>query len=89
MKGRIDIDFIKKDTSQKDIELFLGPVDKEQEQIFFEDKEGLTLAHFLAEAKIFPSISQAKKNNWDKNIPKGFSQFIIGKKRSMITILNI
>lgn len=89
MSGRIDIDFINCENDVKDIHLFLGPIEADQEQSFFESKETLTLAHFMAEAGIFPSVSQARKNGWNKEVPKGFNQFIVGKKRSMITILNI
>jgi len=87
--GRIDIDFIRKDISQKEIDLFLGPIDDEQDQETFILNEKLVIAHFMAIAGIFPSIGQARKNGWDKPIPPGFSQFVVGKKRSMITILNI
>lgn len=78
--GRIDIDFINCKTDVKDIHLFLGPIEEWQEQSFFENSERLTLDHFMAEADIFPSVSQARKNGWDKPIPKEFSQFIVGKK---------
>lgn len=86
--GRVDIDFIKEGTSKKDIDLFLGPVNENQEQVFisFENK---ILAHLMKEAGIFPSISEARRNGWNKPIPSGFSYFIVGKKRSSIAILNL
>lgn len=85
--GRKDIDFIKENTSEEDIDLFLGPVSENQDQRFdsFENK---TLAHLMAEAGVFPSVGQAKKNGWNKPIPLGFSHFIVGKKKSSVAILN-
>jgi hypothetical protein len=85
----IDIDFILKETNEKDIDLFLGPVSKGQKQIYFENRDNLLLAHFIYEAGIMKSISEARKNGWNKPIPKGYSEFFIGKKKSRITILNI
>ncbi len=92
--GRIDIDFIKSGTDEKDIDLFLNSNIPElnnvdQDRRFFENSENLLLAHFVAQAGIFPSVTQARKNGWNKEVPKGFSQFVIGKMKSMITILNI
>jgi len=87
--GPIDVDFIKKNTSKKDIELFLGPVDKKQEQVFFDLKDGMLIAHFMHQAGVFKSVSEARKNGWNKSIPEGFSTFVVSKKRSKITILNI
>ena len=83
------IDFIKCGTAQSDIDLFLAPVDTDQPVIFFETHEKLVLAHFMQQAGIFPSVSQARKNGWDKPVPKGFSQFTVGKNKVLITILNI
>lgn len=87
--GRIDIDFIKQKTLESDVDLFLGPISEEQHREIFIPDEKLLIAHFMAIAKIFPSVSQARKNGWNKPIPPGFNQFIVGKNRSMITILNI
>ena len=87
--GRIDIDFIKEFTNEKDIDLFLGPIDSDQERVWFEDGDSILLAHFMVRAGVFPSVSQARKNGWNKPIPKGFSQFIVGKNKALITILNI
>ena len=84
----IDINFIKEGASVEDIDLFLGPFGDENEQnIFFgEDK---IMAHLIAFAGVFPSVGQARKNGWNKEIPKGFSEFVIGKNKTKITVLNI
>ena len=87
--GPIDVDFILKGSKEDDINLFLGPVIEDQDTIEFENNDGLKIAHFMAQAHIFPSVGQARKNGWDKPIPPGFSHFVVGKKKSRITILNI
>jgi hypothetical protein len=87
--GPIDFDFIKRNTSEKDKKLFLGPIDENQDTVEFDLDDKLRVAHFMAQAGIFPSVGQARKNGWDKPIPLGFSHFIVGKKKSKITILNI
>ena len=87
--GPIDFDFILKGSTEKDINLFLGPVSEDQATVEFERGDWLRIAHFMSQAGIFPSVGQAKKNGWDKPIPLGFSHFIVGKKKSRITILNI
>ena len=70
--GRIDINFVKEGTSEKDLDLFLGPLENEDIR-FFIPNEKLFLAHFMSEAGVFPSVSQARKNGWDKLIPTGFN----------------
>lgn len=79
----IDINFIK--TSKLELD----------KRIFFDNEACVeikdfqkTLAQLLGESKIFSSTSEAKRNGWDKEIPKGFSQFIVGKKKHKITIFN-
>ena len=47
-----------------------------------------TLAHIMHLAGIFPSVSQARKNGWHKPIPFGFSEFVVGKNRKQVFILN-
>ena len=39
-------------------------------------------------AGIFSSISEARKNGWNKPIPNGFSEFTVGKTKKKIWILN-
>ena len=64
-------------------------------RIFFDNEEAIeikpfqkTIAQLLADCKIFSSTSDAKRNGWDKEIPKGFSEFTIGKRKNKITIFN-
>jgi hypothetical protein len=44
----------------------------------------------LVDSKLFKSKSDARKN-WDKtggDIPPGFNQFVVGKKKTLLTIWN-
>tara|TARA_B100000519_G_C13930239_1_gene291064 strand:- start:140 stop:397 length:258 start_codon:yes stop_codon:yes gene_type:complete len=74
-------DFVHEDVTPTDITLFqLEPNAK------FNDEH--CLAHIMCWAGAFPSVSQARKNGWDRPIPFGFSEFTIGKSKRQIFILN-
>lgn len=47
-------------------------------------KEGSLMAHVMAEAGIFPSVSQARKNGWDKPIKCG--SWVVGKKKIKVVV---
>ncbi len=82
MTDRIDMNFIK--TSEpNDIDLFFSG--EETTEI---KENQTTLAHLLFEAKILPSVSEGKRNGWNKPIPLGFNQFVVGKKKGRINIFN-
>lgn len=85
--GRIDVNFIKEGTSEKDINFFLGPIEETDDNRFFNNTK--IMAHLMAEAEVFTSVSEARRNGWNIPIPSGFSTFVVGKKRSKITVLNI
>ena len=57
--------------------------DPQEGEFFIRVPEAMTWAHLLAALKCFPSISQARKNGWDKEIPEGWSEIIIGKARKL------
>lgn len=80
--GRIDVNFIRT-TRETDLKLFFD----NEEAIQLEEHQ-TTLAHLLAEAKILKSVSEGRRNGWNKPIPKGFNQFVVGKLKGMITIFN-
>jgi hypothetical protein len=83
-----DFNFISKNASKEDIKLFLGDLDNENETTFkIEDKD--IMANLLFKAGVFPSVTQARKNGWNKPIPSGFSSFHAGKNKIRITILNL
>jgi hypothetical protein len=72
--------------SDKDMELFFGPFDEGDHFIIIESH--WTMANIMHQAGIFKSVSQARKNGWNKPIPKGFNIFTVGKKRKEIFIFN-
>jgi len=83
------MNFIKNNTTQKDIELFFGPIDPNDEFIVIEDH--WIMAHILHASGNFLSVSQARKNGWNKPIPDGFTMLTVGKKQRKkdIFILNV
>lgn len=77
-----------KKISNKDKDLFFGPIDSDDEFIKIQDH--WIMAHIIHAAGIFPSVSQARKNGWNKPIPDGFTILTVGKKakRKDLFILN-
>lgn len=75
--------------SNKDKDLFFGPIDPEDE--FIEIQDHWIMAHILHATGNFPSVSQARKNGWNKPIPNGFTMLTVGKKarRKEISILKV
>ena len=75
---------------------FLSPKvnDKDRDSFGFDDEniileDGWIMAHVMHRAGVFPSVSQARKNGWDKPIPKGMSEFVVGKRKFRVWILNL
>lgn len=82
-----EIIFIHTDIGMSDVDLFMNSSPPETLIFqFFTDRE--ILAHLLARSKIFKSVSEAKKNGWDKPIPIGFTHLVVTKKKFKIFILN-
>jgi len=82
--------FISGNVSEEDREIFFGPLDSDDET-FIEIQHSWCMAHILHSVGMFTSISQARKNGWDKPIPRGFTVIEVGKKakKQEIFILNI
>ena len=78
-----EVHFIHPDITQKDAELF-GLEDAN----VFHIKNSWTLAHVMHVSGIFPSITQARKNGWNKPMPDGCSNFTVGKMKKDVWILN-
>lgn len=76
------MNFVNQSRDDKDVDLFLGPIDEKDEFIRFDSDE--TMANLLVRWGKFPSLSQARKNGWDKPIPEGYSEWKIGKSRFWI-----
>lgn len=70
--------------SEEDKELFFGPIEPDDTFIIIEDH--WCMAHILYKAGIFPSVSQARKNGWNKPIPNGFTILTTGKKAKKKTL---
>ncbi len=82
-----EFNFIHESRTQEDKESFFGPLEPTDGPfIVFNDK--WTMADIVVAAGIFPSKSQAKKNGWDKPIEKGWSQFVLTKRKIKVFILN-
>jgi hypothetical protein len=75
-----------------DLELFFGPQSEHEglQDVFIMVPPGTSWAHFLAGIGCFPSITQARKNGWNKPIEEGFTPtFKVGKAaRKFITALS-
>jgi hypothetical protein len=80
------MNFIKLNITKSDKDLFFGPIKDDDTFIIIE--EHWIMAHIMHKAGIFPSVSQARKNGWNKPIPEGFNHFIVGKlKRNIFTFI--
>ena len=80
---------ISKGVDQRGKDLFFGPLESDDEFIILEDH--WTMAHVLHACGIFPSITQARKNGGEGEIPRGFSMVTRGKKQNKcnIFVLNL
>lgn len=77
--------FVHESRPVEDREVFFGPLEEIGEFIVFDDS--WTMAHVMHSAGIFPSVTQARKNGWNKSIPAGFTEVVAGKLKIEITIL--
>jgi hypothetical protein len=82
----MDYNFIKSSQEDLDKEVFFAPVTGDD--TFIRIEGNMNMAHVMVAAGIFPSMSQARNNGWNKPIPKGFIDFRAGKSKTRITILN-
>jgi hypothetical protein len=79
----VEINFVSPSRSDKEVqEFWMNDVENTVIQ------ENWIMAHVMANAGVFSSVSQARKNGWNKPIPEGFSQERVGKRKTLITILN-
>lgn len=68
--------FVHKDTTDADLELFFGPLESETFEDLADDEQ---LEHLVVRLGKFPSLNRARKNNWKGEIPVGFKAWKIGK----------
>lgn len=81
-----EFNFITKNVSDEDKELFFG-----NDEEFIEIESHWILAHVLARAGVFSSVSQARKQGANVPIPRGFTILQRGKnqRQKNIFILNL
>ena len=82
----LGINFIKS-KREADKELFFGPLEEKfwGNETFIEIQEGWVMAHLLHASGVFSSVSEARKNGWNKPIPEGFNSFRAGKNKILIS----
>ena len=78
-----EVNFIALNVSTEEMELF--GFDDEPAVVL---KDNWMLAHVMHVSGLFPSVSAARKNGWNKPIPNGFSEFTVGKDKKKVFILN-
>ena len=69
---------------ESDKNLFFGPI--EPEDVFTLIQNDWTMANIMFTAGIFPSVTQARKNGFNKPIPDGFSDMRVGKTKLRVVI---
>lgn len=75
-----NVNFIHINMSRKDVEKLFGPFGEGDMFVAIDDKTTLEdiVVRFLGK---FPSVSQARKNNWGGPIPAGFKEWKISKTK--------
>lgn len=58
--------------SSADLDIYFGAATRHERMIRFDD--GATMAHIMHWAGSFSSVSDARRNGWDKPIPPGWQQ---------------
>jgi|GEM_PF-3347474 len=74
--------FLKKDISDRDLDVLFGPFEegeKEKANVWLED--AAMLEDIVVMLGKMPSKGQARKNGWGGEIPKGFKEWKIGKTK--------
>lgn len=82
----IEFNFIHERVTDADIELLMGPFDDADGPIIKFNDDWI-MAHIMHAAGIFKSVSEARKNGWNKPIPKGFSHLVVTKRKINLWIL--
>lgn len=74
--------------TQADKDLFFGPLSN-QDQFIELRHDCLDMADIMVIANIFTSKTRANKANMGGPIPRGFTDFKVGKHKTRITILKL
>lgn len=83
---RNEMNFVGTDVSDADRALFLGPFD-ENDGPFLDLPAEWSMAHVMHAAGVFTSVGQARRNGWDRPVPRGFDKFTVGKRRLAVYTL--
>lgn len=82
-----EIHFVSPAVSETDKDVFFGPLT--DTDVFLPIEPHYKLCNLMGLSGIFPSIGQARKNGWDLEIPKGYSEYTVGKLKKRIWVLNL
>jgi hypothetical protein len=70
------------------LDLFFGPIESgnPNDQIdFFDDND--TMAHIVHRIGMFKSVNDARRNGWDKPVPRGYSEHKFKKRGLRMFVL--
>lgn len=86
--GEVNLIVLTGNVFQSDLESFFGPL--RHDDVFVFVNPDTSWAHVLAKIGPFRSVSDARKNGWNKPIAEGFtSEFKVGKaRRIFVSALN-
>ena len=87
VKNQHEFNFIAEGVNQFDSDMFMGPFDESDGPVIRFPKDW-TMAHIMHAAGIFKSVSEARKNGWNKPIDRGFQHLVVTKRKIHIWILN-
>ncbi len=87
LRNEHEFNFIAESVSDFDAEMFMGPFDDTDGPII-RFPSSWTMAHIMHEVGIFKSVTEARKNGWDKPIDRGFQHLVVTKRKIHIWILN-
>lgn len=82
------VNFAHRAVTEWDRDQLLGPIENDTETVV-EFESGATLAHILHMAGMFKSVSEAKRNGYDRPLPPGYSEHRWSRRRVTISILNV
>jgi hypothetical protein len=87
MQNVHEFNFIAESVNDHDADMFMGPFEPTDGPVI-RFPESWTMAHIMQAAGIFKSVTEAKKNGWDKPIDRGFQHQVVTKRKIHIWILN-
>lgn len=69
-----------------DLECIFGPLEPCDGPFVEIEMSGLKLAHLMYRAGAFASVGEAKRNGWDRQVPRGYNEFRVGKNKHRVCI---